>query len=118
MVMAALSQKPRPFLSFSCVVAYQNNQLQSAPCLRQTKTAHNVGHQCCECEVVQCCPTYQNVFMLCKEVSESFDAFKVHKECTDGLNVMHVANDFFPGNDHRKHVFSNDFNRLINYVLT
>ena len=50
--------------------------------------------------------------------SELFDALKIYKDCTDGLNVMDVANNFFAGNDHRKQVFSTDFNRLINYVLT
>ena len=57
--------------------------------------------------------------MLCKDVSaesESFDTLKIYKDCTDGLNLMHVVNDFFAGNDHRKVVFSNNFNHLINYV--
>ena len=58
------------------------------------------------------------MFTLCKEVSAASESFETHKDCTDGLNVIHVANDFFAGNDHRKHVFSNDVNRLINYVLT
>ena len=33
----------------------------------------------------------------------------IHKSHTDSLNLVDVANDFIAGNDHRKHVFGNEF---------
>ena len=67
---------------------------------------------------------YQDVFTLSKDVSaasESFDTLNIkfiRSECTNGLNVVDVANDLVSGDDHRKHVFGIKFNCLINYVLT
>ena len=35
--------------------------------------------------------------------------FHVHKNRTDGLNLVDVANNFIAGNDHRKQVFGAEF---------
>ena len=43
-------------------------------------------------------------------VSEPFDALACsYKDCTNGLELVGVANSCIAGNDHRKHVFGTEF---------
>lgn len=63
---------------------------------------------------------YQDVFTLSKDVSAASESFNIlnikfiRPECTDGLNVVDVANGL--GNDHRKRVFGIKLNCLINHT--
>ena len=41
--------------------------------------------------------------------SEPFDALACHKDRTDSLNLVGVANDFIVGIDHMKHEFGTEF---------
>ena len=47
--------------------------------------------------------------MMSQQRLKHFMHLHVHKDHTDGLNLVDVANDLIAGNNYRKHVFGTNF---------